>query len=372
MDKRLHVRIGLVGLVAVGLAFGAFAAVPSGVGMGMHSTTFMGVIEALPEGGLLGDWTVSGVKVHVGDQTTIDQQRGEAIVGATVKVKGELQTDLSVTASQIDVMKSMAPHGPPQEKSFAVLHLVATEIAPPGAAGVVVVRTFTYGDGSLREDLKVGVGGLLPDGEYEVVVDDVVAGVIHTDGEGEGHLFLSTAGQPGAGPLPEELQPLTELEPVEVRDAGGAVLVADFVDARRHDWNHPWPDYLALAVLQDGEDAFVGFAAAAIDGAEQALKFGLWGLVPGESYTLLVNEFDLGTFPASQRGTLVAEFSTDPRGNELPFPEGMLSEATLPSLEALLEATVAQGAEPFAAGTFHEVPKALVSGGGKLRRRFGH
>jgi hypothetical protein len=42
MDKRLHVRIGLAGLVAVGLAFGASPPGPSGVGMGMRCTTFMG------------------------------------------------------------------------------------------------------------------------------------------------------------------------------------------------------------------------------------------------------------------------------------------------------------------------------------------
>jgi hypothetical protein len=216
------------------------------------------------------------------------------------------------------------------------------------------------------------VCSLLPDTEYEVVVDDVLAGVILTDEDGEGHLFLSTAGQPGADPLPEELQPLTEREWVEVRAGESAVLFGDFDDARRHDWNHPWLDYLGLAVLQDGEDNFVGFAAAGINGEEQELKFGLWGLTPGGSYTLLVDAIELGTFPASQRGTLVAEFSTDPKGNELPFPEGMLSDGGLPSLEGLLSAAVMQGIEVIASGTFNEVPKVLTSGGGRLRRRFGH
>jgi hypothetical protein len=341
--------------------------------MGKGNVTFPGVIEALPDGGLIGDWTVTGVKVHVTDQTTIDQQRGEAVVGAVVKVKGQLEADLSVTASRIDVMKATPPPvGPPQEKSFAVLHLTAADGAPPEAAGVVVTRTFTYADDSTREDLKVGVCGLLPDTEYEVVVDGVTAGVIRTDEDGEGHLFLSTAGQPGAEPLPEELRPLTDLETVEVRDAGGAVLVGEFAEARRHDWNHPWLDYLALAVLQDNDGAFFGFAAAAVEGEEQELKFGLWGLVAGQSYTLLVNDLELGTFPATPRGTLMAEFSTDPGGRELPFPDGMFSEDTLPSLEGLLTASVRLGVEVVASGTFHEVPKALTTGGGKLRRRFGH
>jgi len=374
MDKRLHVRIGLVGLVAVGLAFGAFAAVPGAASMGKGNVTFFGVVESLPaDPNFVGDWAVSGVTVHVTAETTIDDRHGALEVGVVVKVKGELQTDLSVAASQIDVMKSPAPpHGPPQEKSFAVLHLTATETAPPDAAGVVVTRRFTYADGSLREDLKVGVCGLLPDTEYQVVVDEVPVGIIKTDEDGEGHLFLSTAGQPGAEPLPEELQPLTELEWVEIRAGETPVLFGNFDDARRHDWNHPWLDYLGLAVLQDGEGAFFGFAAATINGEEQELKFGLWGLTPGESYTLFVNEFELGDFQASPRGTLVAEFSTDPKGNELPFPDGMLSDDGLPSLEGLLGAAVMQGSDVVASGTFQEVPKALTSGGGKLRRRFGH
>ena len=374
MDARQNARIGLICLVAVGLALTAPAAVPGAVIMGRSNITFVGMIQTLPEDGPIGEWTVTGVKVHVTDQTTIDQEQGEAIVGAVVKVKGELQTDLSVAASRIDVMKSTAPpHGPPQEKSFAVLHLTATETAPPDAAGVVVTRTFTYADGSLREDLKVGVCGLEPGAEYGVVVDDVPAGVILTDDDGEGHLFLSTAGQPGAEPLPEELQPLTDLEWIEIRAGDTVVLFGDFDDARRHDSNHPWLDYLALAVLQDSEGAFFGFAAAVIDGEEQELKFGLWGLMAGQIYTLFVNDdINLGTFQASQGGTLVAEFSTDPGGRELPFPDGMLSEEGLPSLEGLFAANVKQGDEIIASGTFHEVPKALTSGGGKLRRRFGH
>jgi hypothetical protein len=360
-------------MVAVGLACGALAAVPGAVSMGRGNVTFFGVVGSLPaDPDFVGDWTVSGVTIHVAAETTIDERHGAVEVGAVVKVKGELQPDLSVTASEIDVMKSITPpHGPPQEKSFAVLRLTATDAAPPDAAGVVVTRTFTYADDSTREDLKVGLCGLEPGTEYQVVVDDVLAGVIPTDEDGEGHLFLSTAGQPGTAPLPEELQPLADLEWVEIRAGETPVLFGDFDDARRHDWNHPWLDYLTLAVLQDGEDNFLGFAAAAIDGEEQELKFGLWGLMPGESYALFANEFELGEFQASPRGTLIVEFSTDPRGNEQPFPDGLLSEDGLPSLEGLLTAAVKLGDEVVADGTFVEVPKALATGGGRWRRRFG-
>ena len=367
MMQRQLARIGLVCMVAVGLASGTFAAVPDAVVMGRGHVTFFGVIEVLPGEGLIGEWTVTGVKVHVTDQTTIDEHQGAADVGATVKVKGELQADLSVAASRIDVMNRPAPpHGPPQEKSFAVLHLTATEAAPPDAAGVVVTRTFTYADGSLREDLKVGLSGLVPETEHEVFVDGVLAGVVLTDEDGDGHLFLSTAGQPGAEPLPEALQPLTERESVEIRAGGVPVLVGDFDDARRHDTNHPWLDYLALAVLQDDTETFVGFAAAAIDDEEHELKFGLWGLTPEESYTLVVDGVVLGTFPASPRGTLVVEFSTDPRGHELPLPEELVP------VDGLVDAGVELDGTEVASGQFQEVTKVLTSGGGKWRRRFGH
>jgi len=374
MNERRNVRIGLVCLVTVALALGAFAAVPDAVGMSKGDVMFVGVIESLPDNGLVGEWKVVGVTIHVTDQTTIESRHGDAVVGAMVKVKGQLQTDFSVAANEITVLKSPAPPvGPPQEKSFAVLHLTATEAAPD-AGGVVVTRTFTYADESLREDFKVGVCGLEPETEYGVFVDkkEEAIGVIHTDEDGESHLFLSTAGQPGAETLPEELQPLTELEWVEIRAGDTPVLYGEFVEARRHDWNHPSVDYLALAVLQDDKGGFVGFAAASINGEQQELKFGLWGVMPGQLYELVVNEFELGEFQASPRGTLMVEFSTDPKGNELPFPEGMLSEDGLPSLEGLLGAAVMQDDGVVASGTFQEVPKALASGRGALRRRFGH
>lgn len=68
----------------------------------------VGVVRALPEGGLVGDWTVNATTVHVTNQTEIDQERGKVVVGAIVRVKGERQTDGSLNATEIEVIVSPA------------------------------------------------------------------------------------------------------------------------------------------------------------------------------------------------------------------------------------------------------------------------
>ena len=65
---------------------------------------FEGFVQSLPATvGLIGDWTVSGLKVHVTADTEIDQQGGAIVVGTAVKVEGLLAADGSVTARQIEV-----------------------------------------------------------------------------------------------------------------------------------------------------------------------------------------------------------------------------------------------------------------------------
>ena len=65
-----------------------------------------GVIESLPASGLIGDWIVSGRLVHVTASTEIDQDDGPAVVGAPVEVKGELESDNSITAEEVEVERS--------------------------------------------------------------------------------------------------------------------------------------------------------------------------------------------------------------------------------------------------------------------------
>ncbi len=65
---------------------------------------FTGTVEMLPDTmGRIGDWTVSGVIVHVTAATRIDQDDAPVAVGVKVEVKGARRADGSVDAYKISV-----------------------------------------------------------------------------------------------------------------------------------------------------------------------------------------------------------------------------------------------------------------------------
>ena len=64
---------------------------------------FEGFVQALPAtADLVGDWTVSGLLVHVTTETKIEDEGGSIAVGSAVEVKGLLGADGSVTAEKIE------------------------------------------------------------------------------------------------------------------------------------------------------------------------------------------------------------------------------------------------------------------------------
>lgn len=65
-----------------------------------------GTIEALPAGGLIGTWTVSGWTVSVDAGTVIDAEDGPVTGGAYVEVKGQQTGDHQLDAIQIEVKES--------------------------------------------------------------------------------------------------------------------------------------------------------------------------------------------------------------------------------------------------------------------------
>ena len=75
-------------------------------GMGEAKIEFYGVVESLPEGGLTGDWVVSGATVRVFSTTKIEQEHGPVAVGSCVEVEGTAQGDGSVDAREIEVKSS--------------------------------------------------------------------------------------------------------------------------------------------------------------------------------------------------------------------------------------------------------------------------
>lgn len=87
-----------------------------------------GFVQTLPAtAGLIGDWTVSGLTVHVTADTEIDQEDGAIVVGSAVKVEGLLATDGSVTAREIESVD-------PDECDDHSMSLTGTATAiPPGA-----------------------------------------------------------------------------------------------------------------------------------------------------------------------------------------------------------------------------------------------
>jgi len=67
---------------------------------------FYGIVKTLPAGGLIGDWMVDQRMVHVDAATRIEQEHGPVAPGAYVEVRGWLQADDSVNATEIEVKDS--------------------------------------------------------------------------------------------------------------------------------------------------------------------------------------------------------------------------------------------------------------------------
>ena len=333
------------------------------------TVSFCGIVEGLPDPPPVGDWTVSGVLVHVSATTTIDETKGTVALQVPVRVKGEVQADLSVNATEIVVKEAMCGgFNQPTSMTFSVLHLKPTLDAPEGAEGVVITRALTFGDGSVRKDLKVAVEHLLPGTAYDVMIDSFNAGPIMTNDEGEGHLFLSTADIPGAEPLPSELQDFDALQQVDVTASGGVVMLTGlFADAKKVDRDHPGPDYLAVAILKDDASTVLGMAAAAVKNDEQELVLSVWGLKPGETYTLVIDTNTVGELTASEHGRIQAEYSTQATDHDLPLPDALNPVSGLISVELL-----DSGGTTVVSGDFQTVVKPELAILKKLLKRRLH
>lgn len=91
-----------------------------------------GVVQSMPSGGLVGDWVVSGVTVHVTDTTQIDTGAGTPAVGSSVEVKGLGQPDGSVTALTLEVQSEQSAGDGCAESLSGVMHTTSR-------AGVITV-----------------------------------------------------------------------------------------------------------------------------------------------------------------------------------------------------------------------------------------
>jgi uncharacterized protein (TIGR03437 family) len=62
---------------------------------------FLGMVQTLPQSGLVGDWMVGNRTVHVTTSTEIETEQGAIASGSCVEVEGQLQSDSSILASDI-------------------------------------------------------------------------------------------------------------------------------------------------------------------------------------------------------------------------------------------------------------------------------
>ncbi len=329
---------------------------------------FVGAIKTLPgTADFTGDWVVATTTVHVTTSTTIDQSQGTVAVGALVKVEGALQSDGSVNAAEIKVLPASASSADSATHVFAVLKLTPTADAPAGAEGQVVTRHFVFPDGTIREDLKVMVEGLLPNTAYDVTIDTVAAGTIMTDDEGEGNLFLSTASIPGAEPLPTSLQPVTALKQVTITDPNAVVIfTGDFANAMINSGEEGHNAFTSIAPLKNVSGTVDGMASAAIRGQQQLLFVAAFDLTPGATVHIVVDGTDLGGFTVDGDGSLKQNFAAMPDSDQLPLPAALLPVSSLLHIE--IQDT---GGNALLTGDFTVVTSGGVSAMGQLRHHVG-
>lgn len=333
-----------------------------------RESKLVGRVESLPGAGLVGDWTVAGVVVHVTAETEIDQGHGSVQVGATVKVAGTFRADGSLDARKVEVLGNPGPMPPPADaKVFAVLKLKPSAEAPVAAEGVVILRVFKLGDAVVREDFKLGVEHLLPQHLYDVYVDGVHAGAVATNQEGEGHIFLSSAPLPAAEPLTPGLSPLLERQQVEVRGGSAVILTGNFADARWDGGTHPQREYLAVAPLVSSESVVLGLGVAEIKESKQTLKLAAFFLPASVPVTVVVDDQVLGTVQTQANGYIHATFSTQPEDAQLPLPEAALPVSSWQKLELRDVSGVV-----LVSGEFVAAPRpGTITAPGQVRRYLG-
>lgn len=129
---------------------------------------FRGTIEALPEGGLIGTWVISGKTVQVTEATRIFQVKGQVAVGAEVFVIG-WQQDGVITAGVITVLRSpllggqrfqfrgiveQLPNGHPRFPLFGIWVISGEQV-------LVQVNTRITNGENARVGAEVEVGGVV-------------------------------------------------------------------------------------------------------------------------------------------------------------------------------------------------------------------
>lgn len=108
--RKAPVRSAIVGgAIALTLALGAAGILVSDDAREAFAQTtnkeeeIEGLIEAMPETGVVGTWQVAGRTVTVTEATELDLEGQTLAVGVRVEVEGVPQADGSIAASEIEI-----------------------------------------------------------------------------------------------------------------------------------------------------------------------------------------------------------------------------------------------------------------------------
>jgi len=143
----------------------------------VRDVTFRGFIDALPAGGLSGDWVASGTHLNVSAATRIRQDVGPVALKDFIQVRGLIEADGSVTAEEVDVQSVPGSNHQIQLEGFvdslpsgligdwvlAGTRVQATSAATfriergvPTVNSFIEVKGFLLGDGSINAtEIKV-------------------------------------------------------------------------------------------------------------------------------------------------------------------------------------------------------------------------
>lgn len=193
---------------------------------------FVGVVHALPAvQNLIGDWTVGTRTIHVTDATRINTERGPVVAGAIVEVKGNLRSDGSIDATDIEVKTDLVV--PPGSVGFTIFFGRVSSLPNDNIGDWTVAgRTVHVTTGTKIEQRRgtLGVGSLVE-----------VKGFLRSDGSVDATKITVRATTIGGGPvtLIEFIGKITALPSTTNLTGdwavdGRTVRVSDITRIRRH------------------------------------------------------------------------------------------------------------------------------------------
>jgi len=192
-------------------------------------------------------------------------------------------------------------------------------LQPVGAAsgwGRVVVRDADLPSG-LHRTVQVWLFGMEPRTEYLIEVDGVEIGTILTRASGSGILKLQNVGS-GHDPVPGDLPPAELLESTTAFGPGVApTLEGTFTSVSHPGGDITYEEEIALEDVTGGEAAGMAKVEMKEDG-HQEFKTHATGLVPGSTYSVIVDGLTVASVTADEQGQAWVHLEDPDDDNPLP------------------------------------------------------